>query len=480
MKYENTIEANNIFIQSSMTSKYQPFYYSNKFRIFVDKNHDVYASQKTIYDEIFDHLKSEFKVEDSEAQVLKFERPKNIIKLCEEHHFTKLSKYSYTSNIPEYLRQIINDNISTNNLGNLRKFVKNFEFETSWDFWDIIDYCVRNGSLNEKCNENIMRIPNSYYETLMNVIKIEKFEGPILNKINRLSESQAPNLPRIHSKLTREQVFDELINMFNIDVDKYRFDYSEYAKHFQMKLTLYPNLYKFNCDTTTDLIYSDGVKYDKLPVYGSTRYLITYSDKSQFNGLNSHSYEIVYTPNVQIALITGTRFIYSPNEKYYLCDNSLSNFETQDVKTIQTKYGMMKVLKKHSVKYKKYAERYTYSKYLSDLVVNESNLYKHFIKEYSQNDVHDYDVRKDLRSYEIFNRYTKSSDTMVLLIHHLICFQIVQPSDATTYSLFKDLIYDLYFLQMSYIIEIINVCSFSKILIRNKFEIEDLQIDENE
>ena len=425
-----------------------PFYCSNKYKVFVDKNHDVYALQQTIYDELFNYLQIDID-----------ERPKHVIKLCEEKHFTKLIKYKYTSNIPDYLKKIIDNNI--NNLCGLRKFVRDFEFETSWDFWDIIDYIVRNGNENRngnmnenEINEKILFIPLDYYKTLISKVNNLKYLNITLNKI----DFDVNNLI-------------ELVKTFKIDINKYIFNYNEAINHFKLKINKYPTIFKDNCDTTFDTIVSDGDNYINIKnmsniMTSGLNYLITYSDKLQFDGITTRKYEIVYTPNVQIPLIIGTKFIYSPNEKYYLSIVK-ENMETQ--KMIKTKYGIMKSIQKPGLKYKKFIENYKYSKYLSDLVINESKLYESLMKEYSPTEVFEYDVRKDLKRYEIFKKYTKDSNTIVLLIHHLICFQLVEPDDKETYCLYKDMIYNLYYLQMSNIIEIISVCSFKKIYSSNKY-----------
>lgn len=500
-----------------------PFYCTNKFKVYVDKNHDVYANQQTIYDEIFKYLGIQFH--------------KYPIKLCEEQHFTKLVNYKYTSNIPDYLKTKINENIS--NLGNLRKFVRDFEFETTWDFWDIIDYIMRNKIsityFNNKNAHDLLFISNDYrlklceqlrnkesflklkttnsqptmkeksQDIINDKLKFEgsKYENSVYKSIvPKFSESRSA-LPsesfenkitieytnslglKLIAKLNYNKIikldFDDmmfyLVRKFKIDIDKYRFDYNKYINKFKPKIIKYPNLFKYKCDTTYDTFISDGKgNYIK---YGDSRdknskYLITYSDKSQFDGIESRKYEVVYTPNVQIPLIVGTRFIYSPNEKYYLSKVEIGEKQNDEIeKIIKTKYGMMKTIQKLGLRYRKYPESYKYSKYLSDLVVNESELYKVFMKEYSPTELFEYDIRKELRNYETFKKYTKDSNSIILLIHHLICFQNIEPDDKEVYCLYKDMIYDLYFLQMSYIIEIIGTCSFSKVYAINKY------LDEN-
>ena len=521
---------------------YQPLYYSDKFKIVVS-NHTVYAYQQTIYDEIFDKFDSIIKYD------IEFTKPKNMIKLCEELHFTKLAKYKYIPNIPEYLKKIVNENID--NLGNLRKFVRDFEFETTWDFWDIVKYCKRN-NIKINVNENILKIPIDYRETLINllieIVMYERDKDINENEIDKniQKENKCINdenkekyiLNKNISNLILNSEYDDLLNNNNIQkimlylinkfklnesFNTYKFDYCEACNKFKFGQPKYPIFYKYNFNTVSDIMFVNVMNKDKIInefrnynsefktfqifenlkefIYVSvaddyTKYLITYSDKTQ--PIYKYNYDVVYSPNTQFSLINAKRFIYSLNEKYYLgsneiryCKNVVTNINgeidesyNKIEKQVQTKHGIVIKYIPKELKYKKYDEKYTYNKYLSDLIVNESTLFKTYLNEYSENELYEFDFKSMLKNYETFKKYTKDSNSIVILIHHLICFQNIEQSNKSNdsfkeslknkenYNLFKDMIYDLYILQLEYIIEIINVCSLNKMSVVNKYNKE--------
>ena len=433
-------------------NQYQPFYYSDKFNIVIS-NHEVYAIHQTIYDEIFN--------------ALNLKLPKHVIKLCEERRFTKLDSYKITPNIPEYISDLIRNNITNSDLGALRKYICVFRYKQSNKFWDIIDSNVREG-IRLEVNESILGIPQSYFTSLINSkhLDIEAY----INK-NKLT----PGKLRYSVNPDSKKLLLYLVNKYKIDMTKYMFDLPKARNRFKKSKVEYTNIYRYKFNTNTDLMFAKSYgEYSSR--YENSKYLITYSDKTDI--LLDNVYDVVYTPNVVYSNVVAHRFMYSLDEKYFLGLNDLNYEPSLEPLTKSVRCRNGKTFKKQvsrSIQFKKYDEQYTYSKYLSDLCVNESNLIKNYINEHSPEEVYNYDYRKDLKDYEIFKEYTRDSNSIVLLIHHLICYQNIKPKDEEIENKFKNIIYNLYQLEMKDIIDIVNTCALSKIQIQRKEDLEKQQ-----
>ena len=80
--------------------------------------------------------------------------------------------------------------------------------------------------------------------------------------------------------------------------------------------------------------------------------------------------------------------------------------------------------------------------YLNDIIVNSSNLFVEFSKEYSTDEIKELDLRNELKDYEEFNKLFKDSETAAETIHYLIYYL----KSNIINDKIKNIIYNLYYL----------------------------------
>ena len=213
----------------------------------------------------------------------------------------------------------------------------------------------------------------------------------------------------------------------------------KYFDTFETEITINSKIIKYNKIDKNVKIFSincnnDVYKYntDKPQFYNST-YCINYKCKN----INLFV-DFVKIPNVKYVFIPCISLSCKGNYLYihkYLLTHCIFYYS-------------------HSIQFYKF-DNIIHNKYLSDLIVNKSNLFNEFKNEYDKNEVYNLDLTNELKDYENFNKLFKNEKTAANTIKKLIsCAE----SNIVDEEL-KNIWYNLFYLQMSEVIEIVEMIS---------------------
>ena len=118
-------------------------------------------------------------------------------------------------------------------------------------------------------------------------------------------------------------------------------------------------------------------------------------------------------------------------------------------------YDYIKFCYMKNIKFYKPKSNNLKNKYLNDIIVNCSYMINQFKIEYSFDEIYNLDLRNELKDYERFNELFKDNKTSAETMYYLIyCLKYNVLNDDI-----KNITYNLYYLQMTEVIEIVQIIS---------------------
>ena len=474
--------------ENEYISQFDPFYYSDNFTIFKNYNDGatpsdyLYIHQNTIFDKIKSYLgiKKEFPInEDNEYEEENIEiNNENILKydcdfdLCnaniclrfKNYNINKILKCNLPQDVINYLDLELKyikytwDSNSNNTLYNLKGSIDYLDIETLnnnyntnkpnlyiFDFWKQIDNITNynfdtclNINFDEECY-NLKKILNNNlnFKYLINYsnfeicailcddlninindfkFNINKRKKELQNKIEQdniktcvYNDFKNLNYDRI--KQDNYKIYNNEINSIKI-FDDYS-DHPEFVYKIKNSNIYSDNVQKYQFNNKNEVEKTFNISYSKN--------IETYWFKNEFE------YDYVYRPYDNSNKFNGRIFIYTQTKQYYKINN-------------------------------KFISGYNINKNIPDIITLSSNLFKEIIQNNNYKEVYNLDLTKDLKMKNKFLNYNDSKK-FTKLIHYLIAYVKCDISNEFTKSIF----YNLFYLKMLDIIDIIEIITRRKI-----------------
>ena len=451
--------------------KYEKFKYKNM--CFINHNFISKHIFKTLPPNIKDHIIS--------LTIYKLINNENFSDIFTDDYYSScIYKCNYTSHqyYDEYFKEIENENENK--------------------FTDNINYIYTN-------NISVLDIPdvNDIYDKIIDKLKLyDKFiNGNSLNLSNKSNKTISI------LNCTMIEILAILLDRLEININFYNFDYDSLNEQFIKVNNKYNEIIKLyskndnrfkpfmkniiNNLNGNNIIINDYKNYSNMSIDVTNNDKLTYTCKSSKEITDKTLYLIYYDEmyNYRLENIKNIKYLYMPNTYNFIeiennnnnnNNNNQINMSFDDIiinkiVSVNSKYDnyiaytdLNKINKTNKTWqdnlifcysrlisfYKPKVNNLT-NNYLSDIIVNSSNVFNDFSKEYSNDEIKTLDLRNELKDYDKFNELFKDSKTSAQTIHHLIIYIKSNLIDND----FNNIIYNLYYLQMTEIIEIIDMIS---------------------
>lgn len=452
--------------EKEYNQQFIPFQYTNNFSFKITKTPVFNLFQSSIYSEICDKL-----------DIYIYNNDRNKYMFSGVYINEDFIKKYLIDNLPPDIKQYA-----------INKMI--YKFITIEDF----NYCMINEFANEYFNYNKLRrdedAESKYFENVKNkniinniyaderiliIVNANELYKKIINKL-----SYFINVLKVSNEIlecTKFEILSILVERLNININNYQFDYDLYVDKLNEKKKYYDNIInqmkhknyksfkhnmidldlknsmlrhfiysinniknKYISCTYKDSLYSEII-YNDIPIRSSDCNKLCYISYNNTNTINYNGFKYVYMPN-------HTKFFVNHEYKDEDDDEDINEIENIN----KNNYIFYYVA---NTKFYKPKLNDLKNNYLSDIIVNSSNLFVEFSKEYSINEIEKLDLRNELKDYEEFNKLFKNFEVAAETIHHLIYYL----KSNIINDKIKNIIYNLYYLQMSEIIEIVQIIS---------------------
>ena len=478
-------KSNITFTDEEYYKQIQPFIESDNIKIYNNENKDIYSFyvyNYTVYDMILNYLGLENKdISDSNDEI---NVDYTYEDTCDEEKWEdesiKMSeKYDNAKYIPKELFNI-NTTIEKKieNYYNIFKFVEipirnyniynmdeyicnkyNLRYRKN-DFWNDIKYIYFD---NHSCELNIMNVDDSVFDRFRK--KMNKYKQ-FFKCFNDVIYTEIKQLLQLNNMTIAAVLIDKmnLFDMFSAYYFGENFPNENPSREFRIKqineaLEYQHNLFPYPLKYDKELSIIDIYLFKLNSSNNSNKYTIKY---------DKHNYICLWNNTDAIGLIDKTSDSYNKYDiknffknKHTDCNNLhfiyAPNIENNE---IYLEY-------EHNLKFYRIGNhtkfigdcKYTKNKYLSNLVIDNSKLFKEYFKMYSNIEIYDFDISAELKDYNKFNKLFKDNKSMGNTINNLIENVFNEYIDDDL----KNIFYNMYYLQMFDIIEMIELITLRKI-----------------
>jgi len=473
--------------------QFQPFYYSDKFTIYqldyylidwVDPK--LYIKHNTIYDSILEHLNYNNPIELVHNIILYTDNNTkiNYISLDDKEDSDGDSIGLTVSELEQYLNAVYINNDYCKKIVKLN--LPDFDMRLN-----IID-CKNKLMNNEKYLINGNKMFNN------EVIEEDYFVGydrkrllinkqldfwndlndiyPINSKFTTsyLKIDTTNKIKFIRDKLNENYLNSSdielaviLVDKLNIDITPYYFNYSQRflqldkSKNYKNKFKLLNTMSEGLIETVIPKIYEPFDKKLKIEFHNNQNIInenFKYASPFCFIEFNNNIYKYNTSDSKYWSM-----FIKSNEAKYLISyfDLTLDFNNFKNVEYIFIPYGNINNLEMNNlkfcytkdIKYYKEDEGNEQNKFLNNIIINSSNLFKKFSEEYTNEEIYNLDLRNEIKDYNKFNEIFKNEETTAETIKKLILYVLYDLIDNNI----KNIFYNIYYLQMFEILEMIEL-----------------------
>jgi hypothetical protein len=461
----------------------QPFIESDKIKIITNDDYDIYSFRVynyTIYDMILDYLNINECIPcvcDGEYDTDEYYD--NIAEFVEQYYNAKyISKELFNKNI-NIKNKIENCSIIFSLISMPLTKYTNYDMSNKQckysscgkrcKFWDDIKYIYLNFDVL-----NIMHVNDNVFDRFKRkMIKYKNFfnfNNIICNEITQIS--QLDNMTIAAILIDKLNLFDKFTQFYFGE----NFPNGQPTKEFRIKQISEALEFQHNFKFPYSLEYGEKTscidtyrikpriddsveaRPDEYAVSSeNNKYMINYNFYcyiylSNTIGLVSKTYTDCYSESGLLDFFKDddskydiVQFLYLPNYKNdKLCLKYTHKLKFYNINNCKMFIGDCK---------------YTKNKYLSNLVINNSKLFEEYFKIYSNDEIYNLDISIEIKNYNKFNELFKDNESAGNTITYLIenIFNEYIDDDL------KDIFYNMYYLQMFDIIEMIELITLRKI-----------------
>ena len=347
------------------------------------------------------------------------------------------------------------------------------------DFWNDIKYIYFNFDISKLMLTISYGFNDRFSEKMKKYIKFFK-------NIDRTIYNEIDQLLKLNDMIKAAILIDNM-NLFDRFSDFYfgeNFPNGNPTKEFRIKQINEAIEFQKNFKPPYLFNYFEKIDYNErhcvIPksanIYSADAFTYEYKDKyiltcgSNMLADNNHAIGLIYTRKCDISIINDVNKYLKQSNLQFLYMPIL------DIDVIDVSDTITYLKHNHDLKFYNIGNNkmfigdcgYTKNKYLSNLVIDNSNLFKEYFKIYSNNEIYNLDITAELKNYNIFNELFKNNESAANTINNLIKYVFNEYIN----DILKDIFYNMYYLQMFDILEMIELITLRKISL-NIYEYKD-------